>query len=335
MPNEPEERPNCPTHAPSPCDESRRRWLAAAAGGLAALSTAAPAGAAPREEVEPARDAAPLKVRYCLNTSTIRGQNVGIVRECEIAAAAGYDAVEPWMNTLDDYVKNGGSLRDLGKRIRDLGLTVESAIGFAQWIVDDEQARRSGLEQARRDMDALRQIGGTRIAAPPVGAHDKPGPPLLVCAERYRALLEIGNPIGVVPQMEVWGFSQTLSRLGESVCVMLEAQHPQACLLPDVYHLRRGGSDLRGMRLLSAAAVHCFHFNDYPAVDDRTKLTDADRVYPGDGAAPWKEIIGDLRSIGFHGVVSLELFNRDYWKQDPLEVARTGLEKMRAVVACG
>jgi hypothetical protein len=30
--------------------------------------------------------------------------------------------------------------------------------------------------------------------------------------------------------------------------------------------------------------------------------------------------------------LSLELFNETYWKQDALEVARTGLEKMRAVV---
>jgi hypothetical protein len=29
----------------------------------------------------------------------------------------------------------------------------------------------------------------------------------------------------------------------------------------------------------------------------------------------------------------LELFNRDYWKQDALEVAKTGLSKMKACVA--
>jgi hypothetical protein len=34
-------------------------------------------------------------------------------------------------------------------------------------------------------------------------------------------------------------------------------------------------------------------------------------------------------------MLSLELFNRDYWKQDALEVARTGLQKMRAVVRGG
>ena len=30
-------------------------------------------------------------------------------------------------------------------------------------------------------------------------------------------------------------------------------------------------------------------------------------------------------------VIALELFNREYWKQDPLQVAQTGLRKMQAV----
>ena len=33
-------------------------------------------------------------------------------------------------------------------------------------------------------------------------------------------------------------------------------------------------------------------------------------------------LVRDLRRIGFRGVLSLELFNRDYWKQDPVAVAR-------------
>ena len=44
-------------------------------------------------------------------------------------------------------------------------------------------------------------------------------------------------------------------------------------------------------------------------------------------------MLRDLRLAGFRGVLSLELFNRDYWKQDPLVVARTGLAKMKEVVA--
>ena len=41
----------------------------------------------------------------------------------------------------------------------------------------------------------------------------------------------------------------------------------------------------------------------------------------------------DLFASGYRGAISLELFNREYWKRDPTLVARTGLEKMKAVVA--
>jgi sugar phosphate isomerase/epimerase len=42
-------------------------------------------------------------------------------------------------------------------------------------------------------------------------------------------------------------------------------------------------------------------------------------------------LLRTLRTVGFSGFLSLELFNREYWKQDPLQVAQTGLRKMRAV----
>ena len=38
-----------------------------------------------------------------------------------------------------------------------------------------------------------------------------------------------------------------------------------------------------------------------------------------------------LRQVGYHRWLSLELFREDLWARDPREVARTGLEKMRAV----
>jgi 2-keto-myo-inositol isomerase len=256
--------------------------------------------------------------------------------QVRIASEAGYDAIEPWLRDIDAYVQSGGTLADIRKQIADSGLTVESAIGFANWIVDDPEARKAGLEQLRRDMDSVRQIGGIRIAAPPAGA-TKPEQPkinLLVVAERYRGALEVGHEIGVVPQLEVWGFSQNLSRLGETVFAAVESGHPDACILPDIYHLRRGGSEFEGLRLLSGAGVHVFHVNDYPAATLRADLTDAQRVYPGDGDAPLKEIVGLLKASGFNGVLSLELFNRGHWEQDPLEVAKNGrasIERMKAL----
>jgi sugar phosphate isomerase/epimerase len=317
----------------------RRELLAAGAGIVAAgLTTSAegaqkgglPGGRTARPGEARSREREPFLLG--LNTSTIRGQKLSIVEEIRIAQRAGYQGMEPWIDELERYAASGGSLEDLGKRFRDAGIAVESAIGFFEWIVDDPIRRKHGVEAAKRSMDLVRKIGGKRLAAPPVGATDHAMADLLTVAERYRTILELGDEMEVVPQVEVWGSSRTLNRLGEAALVAMEARHPNACILPDVYHLYRGGSDLGGIRLLSPRAIHVFHFNDYPANPPRAKLTDADRVYPGDGVAPLTALLQDLATGGFRVMLSLELFNRAYWRQDPLTVARTGLEKMKALV---
>lgn len=302
-----------------------RRGLLASAAGL----MAAPALGSMSEQ----QDTKESPFSFCLNTSTIRGQKLSLVEEIDIAAKAGYDGIEPWIRKIDEYKASGGSLTDLSKRIKDHGLKVESAIGFAQWIVDDDKQRAKGLEQARRDMDTLKQIGGIRIAAPPAGATKEAGLNLFAAAERYAKLLELGDKMDVVPQVEVWGFSKSLSRLGETVFVAVESGHPKACVLPDVYHIFKGGSDFEGLNLLSGPTIQVFHMNDYPAEPPRKKMNDADRVYPGDGVAPVTKILNGLKSKGSPVALSLELFNKGYWEQDPLEVAKTGLAKMKASVA--
>ena len=271
--------------------------------------------------------------RYCFNTSTIRGQKLSLVDEIEIVAKAGYHAIEPWIDEIVHYRDGGGSMADLDKRLKDHGITVESGIGFAEWIVDDDTKRAKGLEQAKRDMDLLAQIGGKHLAAPAVGATEIAHFDLRKAAERYRALLEIGVKLGVIPMVEVWGFSKTLQTLGEASMVAIGSDHPRACILPDVYHLYKGGSGFNGIKMLSSAAVHVFHLNDYPAAPPRETITDADRVYPGDGVAPLGEVFRQLRSIGYTGVLSIELFNHSYYSQDPLVVAKTALEKLKMVVS--
>jgi len=312
---------------------SRREWLAGVAG--TPLLAASARGNQP-VATKPA-------FKYCLNTSTVRdgdGKSRPIVELIEIAAKAGYDAIEPWTSELDEYVKTGGSLKDLRKRIEDAGLKAADVIGFSEWIVEDEARRKKGLEQAKRDIGWAAEIGSPRIAAPPVGAtggaskrddpkFTQPVIDLLAAADRYRALLEVGHSMGVAPIVEIWGFSKTLRRLGEALCVAAECGDGRATILPDVYHLYKGGSDFAGLGLLSGSAVGIFHVNDYPKIA-RDKITDADRVYPGDGIAPLKEVFAALRQSGYTGYVSLELFNRGYWKQEPNGVARTGLAKMKA-----
>jgi len=145
-------------------------------------------------------------------------------------------------------------------------------------------------------------------------------------------VLDVGDEMGVVPQLELWG-SSPLHTVGQAALVAADAGHPKASLLLDAYHIYKGGGNFAGLRLLGPLAMHAFHLNDYPADPPRETINDSHRVMPGDGVAPLRDVLRTLRDIGFRGWLSLELFNRDYWQKPADEVAKTGLAKMKAAVA--
>lgn len=272
------------------------------------------------------------QLRYCLNMSTINGGEVPVRQQVQIAAEAGYDGVELWLRDIQRFVADGGRLADLASEIADLGLTVDSAIAFGQWIVDDDRQRAEGLEQCRRDMDVLQQLGGKRIAAPPSGATREPGLDLRAAGERFRKLIEVGQEFSIEPQLELWGFSANLSTLAEVLFVAAAAEHPRSGILLDIYHMYKGGSDFADIGMIPGQSMACLHMNDYPESPGRSDISDQDRVYPGSGVAPLNKILNSLVTGGFRGTLSLELFNREYWQQPPAKVAQDGLESMRWVV---
>lgn len=268
---------------------------------------------------------------YCLNMSTIRGQKLGFVKELEVASKAGFRAVEIWMDSLETYLKGGGTLKDARKRIDDLGIKVENAIGFAQWIVDDEATRTKGIEQLKREMEMLAQLGCHRTAAPPMGATDKSGLDLKRAAERYRTIVELGTQTTVMPQLELWGFSKNLNRLSDVMYVATESGHAGARVLLDVYHLYKGGSSIDSLPLVGKPAMEIFHVNDYAQTTTPATITDADRIYTGDGVAPINRILQMVRKPDKPLIISFEVFNKNYYTQDALLVAQTALAKMKAV----
>ena len=269
--------------------------------------------------------------RSCLNISTLRGHKLGFIKELETASKAGFKSVEIWMDSLQQYLNSGGSTKEAKKRLDSLGVTVENAIGFAKWIVDDDAVRKQGIEQLRKEMEILALIGCKRIAAPPTGATDTPGLDLRKAAERYRVILELGDQTGVVPQLEMWGFSKNLSRASEVMFVAMESGHPSARILLDIYHLYKGGSPVDTLILIGKPAMELIHINDYPSINRET-ITDADRVHPGDGIAPIRQILKNIKKSDTPLILSEEVFNKNYYNQDPLEVAKTAFAKIKKVI---
>src|SRR4051812_8089043 len=96
---------------------SRREVLGSVVGSVGAVTAAASQSAARKPQPKGPQRPANEPFGYCLNTSTIRGNQLDIVQVVAAAAKAGFHAIEPWINELDAYTKGGGSLKDLGNRI--------------------------------------------------------------------------------------------------------------------------------------------------------------------------------------------------------------------------
>lgn len=261
---------------------------------------------------------------FCLNTSTIRPAS--LMDKISIAGEVGYDAIELWSDDLTQYEAENGSLDGVAKALEDNGLEVATLIALHGWMDSVGDAYRKSLEEARRRMRQAAAVGSQYIiASPPRDVVD-----LDQGAQRYRQLLEMGREYGVKPAMEFLGFVEGVNQIKDVWYIITEANDPDGTIILDVFHMYRGGSELDDLRKVPGDKIAIFHFNDAPESPPREQQTDADRVYPGDGIAPLGDMLKILKESGYQGAISLELFNRTYWEQDPKEVARVGLEKMKS-----
>ena len=316
---------------------SRRDLLKSTAlGGVASATLAATAGCATnRAESKQATSNRYQNARspwpICLDFATIRPSST--MKKVRIAAAAGYDAIEPWEGDLHKFEQGGGNLKDLGKRIKDLGLFVPSVIGLWGAIPATRGAFDKSLVDTRRRMRQAADVGAKHIQVVPQPKRAWEDFDPKWAADRYRELIEIGlNDYGISPALVFVEFLPGVKRMGQAAAIAIDADHPQAKIIPDVFHMLIGGSGFNGLKHMNGDFFAIFQFNDAPKGMDVADMKDKDRVYPGDGILPLPQILKDLKATGYTGCVSLELYNPSYWEQDHLEVAKKGLEKTLKVI---
>lgn len=264
----------------------------------------------------------------CLDTATIRPAS--LQEKIQIAAKAGYDAIEPWDGELETFEKNGGNLKDLGKQIKDLGLFVPSVIGLWNALPPTKELFEQSLPDTRRRMRMAADIGAQHVQTIPntVGEHfDQRW-----VAARYRDIIEIGLKDYNIHPALVFVKYFPVKTLGQAVGIALDANHPKALVIPDVYHMYISEGGFEGLKLLKGEMTAIFQFNDAPATPALADLKDEHRVYPGDGILPLGSIFRDLKAGNYEGCISLEMYNPQYWKEDLQKVAETGLRKTLEVL---
>ncbi len=275
----------------------------------------------------------PNEDRISLNTATIIHYDLPLFDQIRLASGAGYRNIEIWFRDLDRAMNEGKTLSEIRQWLDDFNMKVVGGINFYQWGVPEEEKRKKALEEMRYGMERMKVLGCSHFAAAPSGIFHRNDVSLSEIAGRYRETLELGEQFDVYPQLEIWGGGSTLTKLSDAVWITTEVAHPKASLLLDVFHLFRGGNDYVSLRQLNGKNLTNFHWNDWPAGIPRLELKDSDRVFPGDGAAPFDFVRSTLREIGFSGTFSLEIFNKGYCeKHSPEELLKISYEKMKKAV---
>ncbi len=260
----------------------------------------------------------------CLNTSTIRPASLG--DKIAAAAQAGFRAIEPWNDDVDAYLAAGGTMESLRALLGEKGLTVPSVIAIMGWVgCPDAERDRQRTEAIRRIEQAVALGAPHIVASPPGGRID-----LDRAARDYREVLQLGKERGIRPSMEFLGFVEQINNINAAWEIVQRAGDPDGTLVIDWFHMVRGqASTVDDLRRIPADKISIVHLDDVPYNKPFSQMSDGDRVYPGDGDIPLEEMFATLSEIGYRGAVSLELFNAEYWAQDPYAVVRTGFEKSK------
>jgi len=264
----------------------------------------------------------------CLNTSTI--QPVPLAEKLRLIAQAGFRHVELWNDEIDLHLKSTGeSLADIRKRLDDNGLEVCSIIAAMGWAEAAENDVEAVYAECRRRSEQAAAVGSKWIvASPPMGPISTS-----LMQQRLIRLEQVAHEFQIRPMLEFLGFTEKYKSVNSVLEVIDHAQLKQTPVVGDIYHLIRGGGQLEDLLKFNPGQLGIFHINDLPADPPFAVQTDHDRVMLGEGLIDLNHAIALLRQIQFEGPVSLELFNKTLWQQDPLMVLKTGYERLTALLA--
>lgn len=150
-------------------------------------------------------------------------------------------------------------------------------------------------------------------------------------AASIREAADIAGRHGVRLAMEFNSQCEQLNALGPMREVMALVSHPACGLLLDTYHLGRSGAQPRDLEDVARSEIAYVQYSDVP----RSGLEPGkalDRLPPGKGSVPFKEIFRVIAAKGYTGPMSYEAPNPQAWARPAEEVAREALAATRAVL---
>lgn len=264
-------------------------------------------------------------MRLALNEATVLPCSLETFLEA--ASEAGFDEVELRLEKLEEFLR-GRSVGNMVKLMETSGLELASLNSIENFSLLPKLEFGKLLKRLDRVMGICSEMGCDMVIAVP-----SPLPPIKKgsvtkrTSEALRSMARAGASHGIGLAFEFLGFDNSSVRtLEEAVKVI--AGLDNVGLVFDAFHFYISGGSLTTLRNIPGEKIWMVHLNDVK--DSPTQgLKDNDRLLPGEGIMDLGSMIKNLRATGYDGHVSVELFNEEYWRQNPHEVARKGMISLK------
>lgn len=210
------------------------------------------------------------------------------------------------------------------EELRMSQLAVSELVGVTGWMDEDRTARMVAMAQAEETFELATRAGCLLVIAYPTEeSTDTPA-----AARSFRELCGLAARQGRRVGLEFTGDHPQVKDLETAWGIVDAAEAENGGVVIDTFHFWWGESTLAMLEAVPAEKVFLVQVSDCLEMP-RRQVHNGHRVYPGMGAVPLEPLLAALRGKGYSGYYSLELQNEDYWRENPVTVAREGLRAMR------
>ncbi len=224
-------------------------------------------------------------------------------------ASAGFDAVEIFENDLLSF---NGSPRDVGKLCRDLGLEICAFQPFRDFEGMPEPQRTRNFARAERKFDLMQELGTdlllvcSNISPSSLGGIDR-------AAADFRELGELAARYGLRIGFEALAWGRHVNDYRDAWEIVRRADHASIGIILDSFHALAPSFPTNAIRSIPADKILLVQLADAPKLGlDVLSWSRHFRCFPGQGDLPVADFMEAVRTTGYSGPLSLEIFNDQF-----------------------
>jgi len=269
-----------------------------------------------------------LHNRIALHTWTL--DTTPLADALRIAREAGYNAVELRHVDFMRGRKAGMSEDAMMRSVRDAGIKV-AVIGTESGVLFETG------DALKRLLDSLRYVSEKAVALDCDVIMVSPGQNapggVALARQNLKTCAEITAEYGLKLALEFNSRHPLINTLAAGMELVNAVNLKNCGLLLDTYHLHCSGGNAATFKNVPVEQIITFQFSDAPPGPPSDTRMPVDRLPPGKGVAPFADIFKTLMAMNYQGYMSYEAPNPAQWSRPAEEVAREGVELVRALLA--